>query len=192
MVEYNNIVLASGSPRRFELLKMMGINNFKVIPDTSEEVIAEGLSPKGQVCRLSLQKARNVAKLCSADEIIIAADTLVYIDDEPLGKPESQNDAQNMLRKLSGRKHSVLTGVTILKGETCLSHAEKTDVFFREITDDEIKAYAETGDPMDKAGAYAAQGGAAVFVSRIEGDFWNVVGLPVCRLSIMLKELSEI
>ena len=192
MTEKSNIVLASGSPRRLEMLKMMGISDFKVIPDTSEEVVISGLSPQEQVCGLSLQKAQNVAKLCSTDEIVIAADTLVYLDNEPLGKPDSQTDADRMLRKLSGRKHSVFTGVTIIKKETCISHAEKTDVFFRDITDSEIKAYVETGEPMDKAGAYAAQGGAAVFISRIEGDFFNVVGLPLCRLSMMLKELNII
>jgi len=188
MVEKSNIVLASGSPRRLELLKMMGIKDFKVIPDTSEEIIVPGLSPEEQVCRLSLQKAQNVARLCNNDEIVIAADTLVYLDNEPLGKPESLSDAEEMLRKLSGCKHSVYTGVTVRKNKTCLSHAEKTDVFFKEISDNEIKAYVQTGEPMDKAGAYAAQSGAAVFIKRIEGDFFNVVGLPICRLSIMLKE----
>ena len=171
---------------------MMGIDDFKVIPDKSDEIIIPELSPEEQVCRLSLQKARNVTKLCNEDDIIIAADTLVYLGKEPLGKPESRLDAEIMLKKLSGNKHSVFTGVTLLKGDRCTSHAEKTDVFFREVTDKEIEDYVETGEPMDKAGSYAAQGGAAVFISRIEGDFFNVMGLPLCRLSIMLKEFGVI
>jgi len=184
------IILASGSPRRYELLKQMGIENFKVMADPSDEILTHGLSPQEQVCKLSLQKAQNVASSCNCDAIIIAADTLVYLDDEPLGKPDSPTDAEKMLKKLSGRKHSVYTGVTLLKGDTHISAAEKTDVFFREISADEITAYVATGEPMDKAGSYAAQGKAAVFVEKIEGDFFNVVGLPICRLSIMLKDFG--
>ena len=187
-----SIILASGSPRRYELLKMAGIKDFKVIVDETEEIITPGMSPEAQVIILSMQKARNVADKCSQDDIIIAADTLVYLDDEPLGKPDSLPDAENMLRKLSNRKHSVHTGVTIIKDGMHISKAEKTDVYFREITEDEIKTYTATGEPMDKAGSYAAQGGAAVFIKRIEGDFFNVMGLPLCCLSIMLKELGVI
>jgi len=185
-----NIVLASGSPRRLELLKKIGIDDFTVIVDTSEEVIIPGLSPDEQVVRLSLQKARNVALKCNKDDIIIAADTIVYLEEKPLGKPDSQTDAKNMLKALSGRKHSVYTGVTLLNGDKYVSHAEKTDVWFREISDSEINAYVETGEPMDKAGSYAAQGRAAVFVERIKGDFFNVMGLPLCKLSQMLKEFG--
>ena len=184
------IVLASGSPRRLELLKMVGIGDFKVIADTSDEIITPGLSPEEQVIKLSLKKARNVSASRNKDDIIIAADTLVYLEDEPLGKPESPEDAGKMLKKLSGHKHSVYTGVTLLRGNKHISKAEKTDVFFREISADEIKSYVQTGEPMDKAGSYAAQGGAAVFIKRIEGDFFNVMGLPLCRLSKMLKEFG--
>jgi len=185
-----SIVLASGSPRRYELLKMVGIEDFKVIVDTSEELITPGLTPEEQVITLSMQKARNVAEKCNEEDVIIAADTLVYLVDEPLGKPVSRSDAENMLKKLSGRKHSVYTGITLIKGDIHTSKAEKTDVYFRDMTDNEIKNYVTTGEPMDKAGSYAAQGGAAVFIKRIEGDFFNVMGLPVCCLSIMLKELG--
>ena len=185
-----NIVLASASPRRYELLKMFGIADFKVIADTSEELMTPGLSPEEQVKKLSLQKARNVAEKCSKDDIIIAADTLVYLGGEPLGKPDSRSDAELMLKKLSGYKHSVYTGVTLLKDGKNITQAEKTDVYFRDITDNEIKTYVETGEPMDKAGSYAAQGGAAVFIKRIDGDFFNVMGLPLCSLSIMLKEFG--
>jgi len=182
------IILASGSPRRLELLKMIGLTSFKVIADLSEEIITPGLLPEEQVKKLSLQKAQNVSAMCDKDDIIIAADTLVYLNDEPLGKPSSQAEATKMLQKLSGKKHSVYTGVTLQRGDTQTTNAEKTDVYFRRISDDEIAAYVKTGEPMDKAGSYAAQGGAAVFIERIEGDFFNVMGLPLCRLSKMLRD----
>jgi septum formation protein len=184
------IVLASGSPRRLELLKMIGIEDFKVIPDTSDEDVIPGLSPEEQVCRLALQKAKNVSLSCGKDDVIIAADTLVYLDGEPLGKPDSRFDAEVMLGKLSGRKHSVYTGVVLLRDDSHVTRTEKTDVYFREITASEISAYVETGEPMDKAGSYAAQGRGSLFVERIEGDFFNVMGLPLCGLSIMLKDFG--
>jgi len=184
------IVLASGSPRRRELLEKIGIEGFVVLPDTSEEAITPGLTPEEQVIKLSVQKAQNVAGSCNADDLIIAADTIVYLGEEPLGKPETEKDAELMLKKLSGCKHQVYTGVTLLKGQKLISTAEKTDVYFREVTENEIKEYVKTGEPMDKAGSYAAQGKAAVFVERIEGDFFNVMGLPLCKLSTMLKEFG--
>jgi len=185
-----NIVLASGSPRRLELLKMIGIENFRVIPDTSDEIITPGLSPGEQVKKLALQKARNVSLLCDKDDTIIAADTLVYLDGEPLGKPESRSEAAVMLGRLSGRRHTVYTGVTLLRDGVNVTCAEKTDVFFRDISQDEILAYVETEEPMDKAGAYAAQGCGAIFIERIEGDFFNVMGFPLCRLSLMLRDFG--
>ena len=185
-----SIVLASGSPRRLELLRMIGITDFKVIVDTSDEDITPGLSPEEQVKTLALQKARNVARSCDKDDLIIAADTLVYLEDEPLGKPDSPLGAESMLRKLSGRVHSVYTGVTLSKGDTDLTAAERTDVYFREISDKEIRAYVKTGEPMDKAGSYAAQGYAAVFIERIEGEFFNIIGFPLCRLVLMLKDFG--
>jgi len=186
----SRIVLASGSPRRLELLEKMGIKDFAVLVDTSEEVITPGLSPEEQVKKLSLQKAQNVAKKCNKDDIIIAADTIVYLDSKPLGKPVSNADAISMLKDLSGRKHSVYTGVTLLRDNKVISHAERTDVSFREVSGSEIEAYVKTGEPMDKAGSYAAQGRAAVFIERIEGDFFNVMGLPLCKVSKMLKEFE--
>jgi len=184
------IVLASASPRRSQLLKMMGIEDFTVIADTSDEHLTPGLSPEQQVCKLSVQKAQNVSLLCNQNDLLIAADTLVYLDGRPLGKPTSQSDARDMLRRLSGRAHSVYTGVTLLKNDKHSSHAEKTDVFFRELSENEILRYVNTGEPMDKAGAYAIQEGAASFARRIEGDFFNIMGLPLCRLSIMLKDFG--
>jgi len=187
-----NIVLASGSPRRLELLKMIGLEDFRVIADTSDEELSPGLSPEEQVCRLSLQKAQNVGRLCGGDDIIIAADTLVYLGDKPLGKPDSESDAIMMLTELSGRMHSVYTGVTVIKGDKQMTAAERTDVYFRDVTGKEIAAYVKTGEPMDKAGSYAAQGRAAIFIERIDGEFFNVMGLPLCRLVTMLKEFNVI
>jgi len=186
----SRIILASGSPRRRELLEKIGIEDFTVLADTSEEVITPGLSPEEQVIKLSLQKALNVAKKCNKNDIILAADTIVYLDSKPLGKPESYTDAISMLEELSGRKHSVYTGVTLLRDDKVISHAERTDVSFREVSGSEIEAYVKTGEPMDKAGSYAAQGRASIFIERIEGDFFNVMGLPLCKVSQMLKEFE--
>lgn len=186
-----NIILASGSPRRKELLTMIGISEFTIIPDTSEEEVISGLTPEQIVCEIALVKAKNVSQFCSKDDIIIAADTLVFLDGEAIAKPEDEVDAAAMLRKLSGRHHHVYTGIALLKNNEHTTDYERTDVFFRDITDDEISAYIKTGEPMDKAGAYGAQGKASIFVKRIEGDFFNVMGLPLCKLSIMLKNFCN-
>jgi len=185
------IVLASGSPRRKELLEMVGIKDFIVIPDTSEEIITPGQTPEQTVCEIALKKAQNVSLLCKKDDLIIAADTLVYIDNEAIAKPENKTDAAQMLRKLSGQSHTVYTGIALLKESRHITQTEKTDVYFRELTDEEIFTYIETGEPMDKAGAYGAQGLASIFVKRIEGDFFNVMGLPLCKLSMMLKDFCN-
>jgi septum formation protein len=171
---------------------MIGVEDFLVIPDNSDEELTPGLSPEEQVCKLALQKAVNVALSCGRDDIIIAADTLVYLDGEPLEKPESGYDAEVMLSKLSCRRHTVYTGIALLRGDTHAICAEKTDVYFREISASEISAYVETGEPMDKAGSYAAQGRGALFVERIEGDFYNVMGLPLYRLSMMMKDFGVV
>lgn len=184
------IVLASGSPRRFEMLKMIGIDDFKVIPDPGEELITPGDSPEQTVCKIALNKAVNVSRSCSADDIIIAADTLVYLDGQPLAKPLCPDDALRMLAALSAGKHTVYTGVAIIKGHVQVTTAERTDVYFRELSESEISKYVESGEPMDKAGAYAAQGRGAVFIERIDGEFFNVMGLPLCRLSIMLRDFG--
>ena len=185
------IVLASESPRRLELLRMIGIEDFKVIPAQCEECIPCGLTPEQTVCRIALEKAKNVSRLCDIHDTIIAADTLVYLEGRPFSKPESPDEAAAMLGELSGRRHTVYTGVAILKGSIRMTGAEMTDVFFREISYEEISDYIKTGEPMDKAGAYGAQGRGAVFIERIEGDFFTVMGLPVCRLATMLKDLGS-
>jgi len=186
------IVLASGSPRRRELLQMIGIEGFKVIPAEGEEEVSPGLPPGQTVCKIALQKAKTVSAMCDSDDVIIAADTLVYLDGRPIAKPGGPEEATTMLKELSGRKHSVYTGIALLKGGIQMTGSEATDVYFREISDREIAAYVKTGEPMDKAGAYGAQGRAAVFVERIEGEFFNVMGLPLCRLSIMLRDFGVI
>jgi len=169
---------------------MIGMSDFKVIPDTSDEEMVPGLSPEQTVCGIALSKANNVSLFCCDDDIIIAADTLVYLDGRPLGKPDGPSGAVRMLTELSGRQHTVYTGVALLMGGVHITAVEATDVYFRKISDSEISAYVESGEPMDKAGAYAAQGRGAVFVERVDGDFFNVMGLPLCRLTMMLKEFG--
>ena len=185
-----NIVLASGSPRRRELLNMIGLSGFTVIPDLTDEEVPQGLSPEQVVCHIALQKAKNVSQSCGAGDIVIAADTLVYLDGKLLGKPDCAEDAAKMLRALSGKRHTVYTGLALLKDGAQNIGSEATDVFFRDIAEAEIQAYVSTGEPMDKAGAYAAQGRGAIFVERVEGDFFNVMGLPLCRLFIMLRDFG--
>jgi septum formation protein len=184
-----DIILASSSPRRRELLEMLGIGSFAVIPADVDEAVPD-LPPEDAVIFIARQKARKVAESRLTDELIIAADTLVYLDGEALGKPETGADARTMLRNLSGEKHAVYTGVALIHNERETAFAEKTDVFFREMTDQEIEAYIKTGEPMDKAGAYGAQGKGAAFIQRIEGDFFNVMGLPVCRLITELRGIG--
>jgi len=185
------IILASGSPRRYELLKMIGIEDFRVIPDTAGEVIPPDLPPEQAVCGIALRKATNVSLSCKKDDIIIAADTLVYLDGHPMSKPVDEDDAADMLRALSGRRHTVYTGIALLRGNNNTTSAEKTDVYIRSLPDSEILSYVRTGEPLDKAGAYGAQGRGAVFIERIDGDFFNVVGLPLCRLYTMLNDFGE-
>lgn len=186
------IVLASASPRRRELLEMLKIENLEIIPAKGEEKVSEALPPDELVKALSRQKAEEVyaATEGRAECVFIGSDTIVCLDGGVLGKPADEDDAKRMLRALSGRSHKVYTGVTVIgKGKT-LSEAEETTVTFRELTDGEIDAYIATREPMDKAGAYGAQGIASLFVERLEGDFFNVMGLPVCRLGKMLKKLG--
>jgi len=186
------IVLASASPRRRELLSMLNVKDYRVIPAVGEEHIEKGKTPIEIVCSLSKEKAEEVSKNCSPSDIIIAADTIVVLDGEVLGKPCDESEAFRMLTLLSGREHEVFTGVTIIQGGSVFSEFEKTLVRFREISKREIDAYIQTGEPMDKAGSYGAQGIGSLFIEGIEGDFFNVMGLPLCRLSRMLEKLGVI
>ena len=180
------LVLASGSPRRRELLGQMGFSDFEVLPAKGEESAPEGLSPDRLVEQLALQKAREVFAL-RGDCTVIGADTVVVLDGKVLGKPADEMDAVRMLTALSGRSHEVYTGMAVLSGDQLLTHAECTQVEFRAMTRAEIDAYVATGEPMDKAGAYGIQGKACVFIKGIRGDYYNVVGLPVCALHEMLR-----
>ena len=182
-----NVVLASGSPRRKELMEMLGFDNLIIMPAKKEEVIPADTQPGRTVEILAESKCREVAELQKPEDLIIAADTIVWIDGRILGKPHSRAEAKSMLTKLSGRTHEVYTGVCVIyNGKTTTVH-EKTSVSFRELAEEEIEAYIETGEPMDKAGAYGAQGRGALFVRHIDGDFFNVMGLPVCRLGEILR-----
>ena len=182
------IVLASGSPRRKELMEMLGIENLKILPAKGEEKPPKGAGPEELVRALAAAKAEEVAALCAAEDVVVAADTIVWVDNRVFGKPHSEEEAHAMLRTLSGRTHQVYTGVCVRKGGQTQLRAEMSRVRFRELTDREIDAYIATGEPMDKAGAYGAQGLGALLVESIEGDFFNVMGLPLCTLGQMLKK----
>lgn len=191
------VILASASPRRQELLKMI-YPQFEVQQsDCNEET--ENLSPKKMVMELAKRKALSVAALnqnTSEELIIIGSDTVVAVDEAILGKPKDHDDAVQMLKKLSGRVHSVYTGVALVslnrqsfkEEAVCEVFAEETKVEFVSMTDDEIETYVNTGEPMDKAGAYGIQGCAGKFISSISGDYYNVVGLPVAALYQRLKK----
>ena len=185
-----SIILASQSPRRRELLAQMGVPQFEVVPALGEEIASPGLSPAQLVEVLSRQKAEEVAVQAGPDDVVIAADTVVAVDGAVLGKPRDPADAARMLSLLSGRAHTVYTGVTVRRGTFSRTAHEATQVRFRPLTQSEISAYIATGEPMDKAGAYGVQGKGALLVERLEGDFFNVMGLPVLRLSRMLAQFG--
>ena len=197
------IILASKSPRRLEIMGLAGIEPEVYIADADESSVSFSAgNPEKYVCGIaklkndaayeSLKRERSAEEL--AESVIVSADTVVYsIDaDLPLGKPRDFDDACRMLRALSGRTHRVVSGVMIRDGGTGVirTFAETTDVTFRELTDSEIEDYVREAKPYDKAGAYGIQEGACVFVSRIEGDYYNVVGLPICRLTTELDKLT--
>ena len=182
------LILASGSPRRRELLAKMGYTFETCSPDVDEHV--EGLA-RDIVMTLARRKALAAAERYDRG-VIIASDTLVSLDGAPLGKPEDAADAHRMLRALSSREHEVFTGVCLIDAQTGRLQVRevRTGVTFRALTDAEIDAYIATGEPMDKAGAYAIQGGAAPFVAALDGEFENVVGFPVIEVKSMLAEFG--
>jgi len=180
------IVLASGSPRRHELLKYI-VPDFEILPSDIEE-IASG-SPVEQVVKLALDKAGDIAaKRPSA--VVIGADTLVAIGDVILGKPKDKADAARMLRMLSGNMHYVYTGIAVIADGKAKTECVCTEVTFNEMTDVEIAGYIDTGEPMDKAGAYGIQGWGGKFIDRIDGCYFNVMGLPQSVVYGMLRKLS--
>lgn len=182
------IILASQSPRRQELMGLFR-KPFVVRVADIDETMDPQAEPAREVARVSTLKARSVQR--EPGDIVIAADTIVVCDGQILGKPADTQDAFRMLRMLSGKTHQVMTGLTVLQDQKSVTHTEITDIRFRELSDREILDYIATGDPMDKAGSYGVQNGAALFVEAIHGDYFNVVGLPVCRLGQILKTMEE-
>lgn len=183
------IILASGSPRRKEILEQVGLV-FSIRPAQGEEVI-KGEEPSEIVENLSCAKAREVASDLSGDVLVIGADTIVSFEGRILGKPADETKAVEMLRMLSGETHQVYTGVTaIIKGKInkTITFSQCTEVEIFPMEEDEIRAYVRTGEPMDKAGSYAVQGLFARYIKGIRGDYYNVMGLPVARLLRVLKE----
>lgn len=187
------IILGSGSPRRRELLAQIGMM-FEVIVSDGEEIYTNTV-PEEIVKELALMKAEHVSQIVEDknSSVIIGADTVVVLDHQILGKPKNEDEAFQMLKHLQGRAHQVYTGTALLVYEEdgskqVVSHAEKTEVFVHEMSDEEIRQYIATGEPMDKAGSYGIQGCFAAYIDRIEGDYYNVVGLPVAYLYQQLKQ----
>ncbi len=185
------IILASASPRRKDLLKQLLGDNFEVCVSSYEETLIPDLSPEFLLIRHSLGKARSVAKYFESG-IIIAADTSVICDGEVLGKPHTADRAKEMLEKISGKTVQVITGLTVLDLDRVeeISESEVTNVRMKEMSEKEIEAYVRTGEPLDKAGAFGIQDKGAVLVERIEGDFFNVVGMPLFRLGRIFEKLG--
>lgn len=188
------MILASQSPRRRELLSII-CPSFEIMPAEGEELLPDGISPHDAVMLLSRQKAEEVARRKFPDgeilDTVIAADTVVAVDGEILGKPRSSEHAFEMLKRLSGRWHIVYTGVTIISPSQNETFADETWVDFYPLSDEEIRAYVATGDPMDKAGAYGIQGRGALLVRQIDGDYYNVMGLPVGAVYRQLKKSEK-
>ena len=182
-----NLILASASPRRKELLSLFGVP-FSIRAADIDEAMDPGKAPFDEVARVSRLKA--LATVRSDEDVVIAADTIVVCAGQVQGKPKDAADACRMLRLLSGRDHQVMTGVTVLRGSEAVTFTEVTDLHFRELSEKEIARYVATGEPMDKAGSYGIQGGAALFCTGMNGDYYNVMGLPVCALGEVLKRTA--
>ena len=182
-------VLASASPRRKQLLQSIGLSA-QIIPANIDEDKLKGLPPEKMVSQLAMLKATDVARSFKGETYVIGADTCVCIDGEILGKPHNIADAKRMLGMLSGKKHTVYTGYCVVdcKSGNAVSKCEKTEVNFRTLSEKEIDAYIKTREPMDKAGAYGIQGKGSIFIEKIEGDYFNVVGLPLCALTQMMRD----
>jgi len=182
------VVLASGSPRRRQLLELIGIEH-EVQPANIDESVRPRETPARYAERLAREKASVIASR-DPDRITIAADTTVVVNRKVLGKPENEEDARRMLSMLSGREHTVITAIAVARGRKLRSAVEEVRVRFRRLREDEIDAYIATGEPMDKAGAYGIQGYGATIVECIEGDYFSVMGLPLARLVDLLRDLG--
>jgi septum formation protein len=183
-----HVILASQSPRRRDLLNLIGVTH-TVRPADIDETPRPGELPVAVVERLARAKARRIAA-DAPNAVVIAADTIVVVDDRILNKPVDPSDARRMLRTLQGRRHDVFTAVSVTRAGREAAGVEDTGVWFRPLTDAEIDAYIATGEPMDKAGAYGIQGYGATIVERVDGDFFTVVGLPLVRLTRLLAEIG--
>ncbi|MBE7001429.1 MAG: septum formation inhibitor Maf [Ruminococcaceae bacterium] len=181
------LILASQSPRRKALMELFHIP-FSILVADIDETMNTALPPYDEVARVSRQKAEAIPH--GKSDVVVAADTIVVCNGKILGKPKDEADAFRMLKLLSGKDHQVMTGLTVLRGDKAAVCTEVTDIHFRELTDREILAYIQTGEPMDKAGAYGIQGGAALFAEKLVGDYYNVMGLPVCRLGQLLTAVA--
>jgi septum formation protein len=181
----NQVILASRSPRRMELLKEI-IPDFEVIPSSVEEIFQSELSPRDNAIAVACAKALDVSKSFPG-HFIIGADTIVVLNNEIIGKPRDADDACNILKRLSGKRHQVITGVVVIHTEM-IKDAGVSDVNIRVLNDDEIARYVETGEPMDKAGAYAIQGKGAFMVDSYSGSYSNIVGLPLSTVKTLLTE----
>ena len=187
-----DIVLASGSPRRHDLLKKLGWNVRVVVPEVDERPLPSE-SPGDLCTRLAAAKATRVAETYPCHEnygFVVAADTIVVVEGDVLGKPADESESLMMLRRLQGRAHDVLTGICVIGKNKSLTGMERTMVTFRPLDEDAIRAYAASGEGSDKAGGYAIQDKGSLLVASIEGDYFNVVGLPLCRLSLMIEEMG--
>ncbi len=187
----SRIILASQSPRRKQLLSQIGIKDFEILVPEADETFDPSLPPEeivASICRKKGEAARALAG--DPEAVIISADTMVFLEGLRLGKPRDQVDAFTMLSALSGRTHQVRTGVTVSRGERMETRTETTSVAFRPLNQDEIWGYIRTGEPFDKAGGYGVQGKAALFVRKIEGDYFNVMGLPLFLLGGMLADFG--
>lgn len=185
-----SLILASGSPRRQELLKLI-TEDFTVHPVDADETLPQGMPVEMAAAFLADLKAKEAARLFP-DDIVIGCDTVVILGDEIMGKPRDREDAHRMLRALSGESHSVLTGTSLYHGKQTSVFTTETLVTFYPLSDAEIEAYLDTGEPFDKAGAYGIQGKGSLLVQGIEGDYFNVVGLPVAALSRALRQFEAL
>ena len=181
------VILASQSPRRRELLGLFRIP-FTVRAADIDETMDPSADPAAEVARVSLAKAKATPR--QPEDVVIAADTIVVLNGKVLGKPADPEDARQMLTALSGGWHQVMTGLAVLRGEEAWVETQITDIEFRPLSQEEIRAYVASGEPMDKAGAYGIQGGAALFAQQLRGDYYNVMGLPVCKLHQMLAQAA--
>lgn len=181
-----HIILASASPRRKEILELADLK-FDIMPSNAQEITTK-TAPNEVVMELASIKAKDIYEKSEKQSMIVGADTVVAYQGQILGKPTDEADAKRMLTMLSGQTHEVYTGVCVIEDEKIKTFYEETKVTFYEISDEQIDRYIKTGEPMDKAGSYGIQGKAAVFIKRIEGDYYNVVGFPIARF---LQEITK-